>query len=187
MGQYDFDHPDAFDFDALGRVLQAFSDGKPAQVPLYDFVESVRVGEETVYPKKFIVVEGILLFHDKKIRDMLALRIFVDVDMDVCLLRRIRRDTTKRGRSVEYVLAQYETYVKPAFEMFIKPGRVFAHVIVQNNGMGRSKSEAFGPILDLIRFRLTRTGCDHCSECSQCARSDRDNMSRRTSFVAVAE
>ncbi|PNJ45321.1 UCK1 isoform 5 [Pongo abelii] len=120
-GQYNFDHPDAFDNDLMHRTLKNIVEGKTVEVPTYDFVTHSRLPETTVvYPADVVLFEGILVFYSQEIRDMFHLRLFVDTDSDVRLSRRVLRDV-RRGRDLEQILTQYTTFVKPAFEEFCLP------------------------------------------------------------------
>eukprot|EP00069_Balaena_mysticetus_P006658 bmy_05362T0 len=122
-GQYNFDHPDAFDNDLMHRTLKNIVEGKTVEVPIYDFVTHSRLAETTVvYPADVVLFEGILVFYSQEIRDMFHLRLFVDTDSDVRLSRRVLRDV-HRGRDLEQILTQYTTFVKPAFEEFCLPIR----------------------------------------------------------------
>uniref|UniRef100_A0A8C0VVC4 uridine/cytidine kinase n=1 Tax=Castor canadensis TaxID=51338 RepID=A0A8C0VVC4_CASCN len=120
-GQYNFDHPDAFDNDLMHRTLKNIVEGKTVEVPTYDFVTHSRLPETAVvYPADVVLFEGILVFYSQEIRDMFHLRLFVDTDSDVRLSRRVLRDV-RRGRDLEQILTQYTTFVKPAFEEFCLP------------------------------------------------------------------
>ncbi|XP_007942403.1 uridine-cytidine kinase 1 [Orycteropus afer afer] len=129
-GQYNFDHPDAFDNDLMHRTLKNIVEGKTVEVPAYDFVTHSRLLETTVvYPADVVLFEGILVFYSQEIRDMFHLRLFVDTDSDVRLSRRVLRDV-HRGRDLEQILTQYTTFVKPAFEEFCLPTKKYADVII---------------------------------------------------------
>nr|XP_060613135.1 uridine-cytidine kinase 1 isoform X1 [Anolis sagrei ordinatus] len=129
-GQYNFDHPDAFDNELMQTTLKNIVDGQTVEVPTYDFVTHSRLPETTVvYPADVVLFEGILVFYNQEIRDMFHLRLFVDTDSDVRLSRRVLRDM-KRGRDLEQILTQYTTFVKPAFEEFCLPTKKYADVII---------------------------------------------------------
>nr|KAF6488299.1 uridine-cytidine kinase 1 [Rousettus aegyptiacus] len=129
-GQYNFDHPDAFDNDLMHKTLKNIVEGKTVEVPTYDFVTHSRLPETTVvYPADVVLFEGILVFYSQEIRDMFHLRLFVDTDSDVRLSRRVLRDVS-RGRDLEQILTQYTTFVKPAFEEFCLPTKKYADVII---------------------------------------------------------
>ena len=112
-----YDHPDAFDTDLMVEQLAALRRGETIACPVYDFTRHNRSNETLlVAPTSVIIIEGILIFADKKLRDMMDIKIFVDTDADVRILRRVVRDVKKRGRSLESVVAQYLTTVKPMHE-----------------------------------------------------------------------
>ncbi|XP_029286274.1 uridine-cytidine kinase 2-A isoform X3 [Cottoperca gobio] len=121
-GQFNFDHPDAFDNDLIIATLWDIKEGKTVQIPVYDFVSHSRKEETvTVYPADVVLFEGILMFYSQEIRDLFQMKLFVDTDADTRLSRRVLRDISERGRDLESVLAQYITFVKPAFEEFCLP------------------------------------------------------------------
>ncbi|XP_071622233.1 uridine-cytidine kinase 1 isoform X1 [Heliangelus exortis] len=140
-GQYNFDHPDAFDNDLMHSTLKNIVEGKTVEVPAYDFVTHSRLAETTVvYPADVVLFEGILVFYNQDIRDMFHLRLFVDTDSDVRLSRRVLRDM-KRGRDLEQILTQYTTFVKPAFEEFCLPTKKYADVIIPRGVDNMGKRE----------------------------------------------
>ncbi|XP_078502308.1 uridine-cytidine kinase 1 [Lissotriton helveticus] len=129
-GQYNFDHPDAFDNDLLLTTLRAILAGQAVDVPTYDFVTHSRLPQTTVaYPADVLLFEGILVFYSQEIRDLFQLKLFVDTDSDVRLSRRVLRDM-RRGRDLEHILTQYTSFVKPAFEEFCLPTKKYADVII---------------------------------------------------------
>ncbi|XP_036384670.1 uridine-cytidine kinase 1 [Megalops cyprinoides] len=129
-GQYNFDHPDAFDNELMYKTLKDIVEGKVVEVPTYDFVTHSRLEERiTVYPADVVLFEGILVFYSQEVRDMFHMKLFVDTDSDVRLSRRVLRDM-KRGRDLEQILSQYTTFVKPAFEEFCLPTKKYADVII---------------------------------------------------------
>ena len=130
-----YDHPDAFDTDLLVEHIKALRAGETVACPVYDFTQHNRSKETLlIAPTGVIVVEGILIFADSKLRDLMDVKIFVDTDADVRILRRIVRDVRKRGRSLESVVTQYLTTVKPMHEQFVDPSKRFADVIVPEGG-----------------------------------------------------
>ncbi|KAI3369104.1 hypothetical protein L3Q82_026070 [Scortum barcoo] len=130
-GQFNFDHPDAFDNDLIIATLWDIKEGKTVHIPVYDFVSHSRKEETvTVYPADVVLFEGILMFYSQKIRDLFQMKLFVDTDADTRLSRRVLRDISERGRDLESVLAQYITFVKPAFEEFCLPTKKYADVII---------------------------------------------------------
>jgi len=129
-----FDHPDAFDNTLFFEHLQAIHNNLPVEKPLYDFKTFARIGFEKIEPRKVILVEGILVLGYQEIRDMLGIKIFVDTDSDLRIIRRIRRDVLERGRSLEYVLSQYLETVRPMHQQFIEPTKRFADIIIPEGG-----------------------------------------------------
>lgn len=135
-GNYNFDHPDAFDFEALRSTLATMKTHCPVSVPMYDFARHCRVEDNAAEldAADVIIVEGILTFYDPEIRNLMHMKIFVDEDADICLSRRITRDVECRGRSVASILEQYTRFVKPAFERFILPTKRYADIVVPRGG-----------------------------------------------------
>lgn len=133
---YNFDHPDAFDFNAMRETLEQMILHKPVKVPRYDFTlhKRAETNAAELDAADVIIVEGILTFYDEGIRNMLHMKIFVEEAADICLSRRLRRDISSRGRTVDSVLAQYERFVKPSFEEFILPTKRYADLIVPHGG-----------------------------------------------------
>ena len=129
-----FDHPNSIDFDLLKEHLLALREGKDIQSPTYSFAEPNRTNETIlVKPTKVVIVEGILIFAHPDIRELFDIKIFVHADSDERLIRRIKRDTTERGRDVNEVLNRYQTTLKPMHLEFIEPAKEFADIIIPNN------------------------------------------------------
>lgn len=129
------DHPAAFDTDRMIQDLEDLKAGKTVQCPVYDYAIHDRTEETlTLAPNKVILVEGILIFENKALRDLMDIKIFVDTDADVRILRRILRDVKERGRTLESVMEQYLTTVKPMHEQFVEPSKRYADVIVPEGG-----------------------------------------------------
>lgn len=130
-----YDHPASFDTDRMIQDLQDLREGKTIHCPVYDYSIHDRV-EETVElkPNKVILVEGILIFENRLLRELMDIKIFVDTDADVRILRRILRDVKDRGRSLDSVVSQYLTTVKPMHEQFVEPSKKYADVIVPEGG-----------------------------------------------------
>ena len=133
--QINYDEPAALETDLMARHLDQLRHGETIQCPVYDFAQHNRSDETIeIAPKSVIIVEGILIFEDKALRDLMDIKIFVDTDADVRLCRRIKRDVRKRGRTLESVLDQYQTTVKPMHEMYVEPSKKHAHIIVPEGG-----------------------------------------------------
>ena len=130
-----YDHPDAFDTDLLVEHLKALKRGESIQCPVYSYVEHNRTDQTVeIKPTKVILVEGILIFASQELRDMLDIKIFVETDADVRILRRCLRDVEERGRTLESVVTQYLTTVKPMHEQYVEPSRKFADIVVLEGG-----------------------------------------------------
>ncbi|KAL5017456.1 hypothetical protein ScPMuIL_007045 [Solemya velum] len=133
--EYDFDHPDAFDFNLLISTLKRLKEGKSVEVPIYNFITHNRDKQtKTIYGANVVIFEGILTFVNKELLEMMDMKIFVDTDSDVRLARRLKRDISDRGRDLVGVLKQYNTFVKPSFENYIDQTRTFADIIVPRGG-----------------------------------------------------
>jgi len=130
-----WDHPDAFDWDLLLEQLRGLAARRPIEKPIYDFVTHTRRAETIrIEPADVVVVDGILLFVDARVRELCEVKVFVDADADIRLVRRIRRDMTKRARPLDEILDQYETTVQPMHLQFVEPSKRYADVIVPNGG-----------------------------------------------------
>jgi len=133
-----FDHPDSLEHDLLSKHLRQLREGLPIEVPTYDFTQHSRKKEtRQITKRQIIILEGILLFVDKALREMMDIRIFMDTSLDVCLLRRIKRDLIERQRSIESILTQYHNTVRPMCLQFIEPSKRYADVIVPRGGANR--------------------------------------------------
>lgn len=147
-----YDHPNAFDTDLLISHIKDLKEGKSIVRPTYDFSRHVRAEEwATLDSAKVIIVEGILLFECKELVDMLDIKIFVDTDADVRILRRLVRDVKERGRNLDSVVNQYLTTVKPMHERFVEPSKRLADVIVPEGG---HNDVAFNMIIDTIKRKI---------------------------------
>ena len=130
-----YDHPDAFDTDRLVRDLITLRSGESIQCPVYDYTVHNRSDKTVeVKPTRVVIVEGILIFENKPLRDLMGIKIFVDTDADVRILRRILRDVKERERTLDSVVDQYLTTVKPMHEAFVEPSKKYADVIVPAGG-----------------------------------------------------
>ncbi|XP_077730118.1 uridine-cytidine kinase-like 1 isoform X6 [Canis aureus] len=128
---FNFDHPDAFDFDLIVSTLKKLKQGKSVKVPVYDFTTHSRKKDwKTLYGANVIIFEGIMAFADKTLLELLDMKIFVDTDSDIRLVRRLRRDISERGRDIEGVIKQYNKFVKPAFDQYIQPTMRVADIVV---------------------------------------------------------
>ena len=145
-----FDHPDSIEFELMKKHILELKNNKEVEIPIYDFKTHSRKEEkEIIHPSKIIVVEGILIFAVKEIRDLFDMKIFVDTDADEMLLRRIERDISERGRSFESVKNQYLRTVKPMYLEFCEPSKRYADVIIPRGGENKIA-------IDMILARLKR-------------------------------
>jgi uridine kinase len=136
--QINWDHPDAFDWELLIAQLTALLGGDSVEKPVYDFVSHARSDHRVRVPAAdVVVVDGILLFADERVRDLCDVKVFVDADADVRLIRRIRRDIAKRGRPLDEVIEQYLTTVQPMHLQFVEPSKRYADIIVPRGGHNR--------------------------------------------------
>ena len=145
-----YDEPAALETDLMAAHLEQLRQGNAIDCPVYDFTQHNR-SNDTIHlvPKKVIIVEGILIFENKELRDLMDIRIFVDTDSDVRLCRRIVRDVRERGRTLESVVSQYLDTVKPMHEMYVEPSKKFANIIVPEGGKNLVA-------LDMITGRIQR-------------------------------
>uniref|UniRef100_A0A8C7KS30 Uridine-cytidine kinase n=1 Tax=Oncorhynchus kisutch TaxID=8019 RepID=A0A8C7KS30_ONCKI len=133
--EYNFDHPEAFDFELLVTVLRKLKKGKSIKVPVYDFTSHCRRKEwKTVYGANVVIFEGILAFANKELLKLLDMKVFVDTDSDIRLVRRLKRDISDRGRDINGVIKQYNKFVKPSFEQYIEPTVQVADIVVPRGG-----------------------------------------------------
>ena len=145
-----YDEPAALETDLMVRHLDQLRQGYAIECPVYDFSQHNRSNKTTtIEPKQVIIVEGILIFEDDALRDLMDIRIFVDTDADVRLGRRILRDVEERGRTLQSVLDQYQTTVKPMHEMYVEPSKKYAHLVVPEGGRNFVA-------LDMILSRIER-------------------------------
>lgn len=144
-----YDHPNAFDTDLLIEHMRALKEGKAIQHPVYSFVEHTRM-EETVEvkPAKVIILEGILIFENKELCDLMDIKVFVDTDADLRLIRRLLRDVKERGRDLDSVITQYIGTVKPMHEEFVDPSKKRADIIIPEGGFN---SVALSMLLEQVR------------------------------------
>ena len=130
-----YDHPAAFDTDMLVEHIRALKSNVPIEHPVYSFVEHNRTDKKVlVKPSRVIIVDGILIFEHKELRKLMDIKVFVDTDADIRLARRILRDVCERGRTMQSVIEQYTTTVKPMHEEFVEPSKKYADVIIPEGG-----------------------------------------------------
>ena len=154
---FNFDQPSAFDNQLLYRHLSDLKQGKPIEMPQYDFVHSVRT-KETVHvePKPVIVIEGLMVLYDQHIRDLLDLKLYVDTPADIRFIRRLKRDINERGRTMDSVITQYLEVVRPGHEHFIEPTKQYADLIIPEGG---NNYRALSVLLSFIRsLGVSETG-----------------------------
>ena len=145
-----YDEPDALETDLMAHHLDRLRHGEAIDCPVYDFTQHNRSNETVrIVPKNVIIVEGILIFENQPLRDLMDIRIFVDTDADVRLCRRIKRDVNKRGRTLESVLSQYQNTVKPMHEKYVEPSKKHADIVVPEGGKNLVA-------LDMIMGRIER-------------------------------
>lgn len=146
--QINYDHPNAFDHDLLIEHLDALAGKQEISVPVYDYTQHNRSPETvTMKPAKVIIVEGILLLNDKNIRKRMDAKVFMDTDLDICLLRRLKRDIEERGRTVDSVIEQYKRTVRPMFMEFVQPSKQYADIIVPRGGKNRV-------VIEMLKARI---------------------------------
>jgi len=144
-----YDHPDALETDLMVRHVVELKGGRPVEVPSYDFSRHARLSStETVSPRRAIIVEGILVFADAPLRALMDIKIFVDTDSDTRFIRRLSRDVAERGRTMESVIEQYQSTVKPMHLEFVEPSKRYADVILPQGG---HNTVAVEMLLSLIR------------------------------------
>ncbi|GAB7257468.1 uridine kinase [uncultured Polaribacter sp.] len=147
-----FDHPRAIDFELIKKHLKALKAGKTINQPVYSFVTHNRT-KDTIktHPRKVVIVEGILIFNNKELRDLFDIKIFVHAETDERLIRRLKRDITERGRDMDEVLTRYQTTLKPMHQQFIEPTKNFADLIIPND---RFNNVAIDIVRTVINERL---------------------------------
>jgi uridine kinase len=149
-----FDHPDSLDHELLHQHLDDLSQGKTVEVPIYDFATHDRSPKtRTIENPKIIILEGILIFVPPTLRDKMNIRIFMDTPLDICLIRRLKRDIAERNRTMKSVLEQYEETVRPMYFQFIEPAKRYADIIVPGGGANRIAIEMIkAKIRELLPF-----------------------------------
>ena len=145
-----YDEPNALDTSLLAYHLDQLIHGKAVECPVYDFTQHNRSNETVrVEPRPVVIVEGILIFENEPLRELMDIRIFVDTDADIRLCRRVKRDVNKRGRTLESVLKQYQETVKPMHEKYVEPSKKYANLVVPEGGKNQVA-------LDMIVGRIQR-------------------------------
>lgn len=130
-----YDHPNSYDTELMVKDLMELRLGNPIECPIYDYTIHDRSENTiTIHPSKVIIVEGILIFHHEELRNLMDIKVFVDADADIRILRRILRDVKERGRSLDSVITQYVTTVKPMHEAFVEPSKRYADIIIPEGG-----------------------------------------------------
>ena len=148
--QRNYDHPESMDHEMMAEHLTVLKAGGSVEVPTYDYSSHSRTTQTRIVGNHTIIVlEGILLFTDEKLRDLMDIRIFVDTPMDICLIRRLTRDLVERGRSVESILTQYQNTVRPMYLQFIEPSKRYADIIVPRGGKNRIA-------IDIIKAKMNQ-------------------------------
>ena len=143
-----YDHPNAFDHSLLIEHLDALHNQQTVEIPVYDYTVHNRSDRsKTLAPTRVIIVEGILLLNDKTIRKRLDTKVFMDTDLDICLLRRLKRDIEERGRTVDSVIEQYKRTVRPMFMEFVQPSKQYADIIVPRGGKNRV-------VIEMLKARI---------------------------------
>jgi len=144
-----YDHPDALETDLMVAHVRALKSGKAVDVPQYDFTRHARLSEtETFQPRRALIVEGILVFTDAALRDLMDIKVFVDTDSDTRFIRRLQRDVAQRGRTMESVVDQYQNTVKPMHLEFVEPSKRYADVIIP---LGGHNTVAVDLLLTMLR------------------------------------
>ncbi|MHC4439729.1 MAG: uridine kinase [Planctomycetota bacterium] len=130
-----FDHPDAFDHDLLAEHLQRLLNGETVSHPIYDYKLHTRSKEtRTVGPADLIILEGILIFNNAQLRELMDYRVFIDTPPDICFIRRLKRDIEERGRTADSVIRQYTETVRPMYLEFIEPSKQYADILISGEG-----------------------------------------------------
>lgn len=149
-----FDHPSAFDTDLMVSQLRDLTAGNAVNLPVYDYSVHARAGYIEIQPRDVILIDGILIFENPALRDLFDIRVYVDTEADVRLARRIKRDMAERGRTLDSVLEQYETQVRPMHDQFVEPYKRFADVIIPQGGMNTVAVDMLvTKVRDLLRSR----------------------------------
>lgn len=150
--KHNFDHPSALETELLIRHIKALKEGYQVEIPIYDFTKHIRKEKtQLVQPKKVILIDGILIFTEKELRKQMNIKLYVDTDDDIRLLRRIQRDIVERDRELENVLTQYQKFVRPMHLEFVEPTKRYADIIIPRGG---ENQVALDMVNALIQDRL---------------------------------
>ena len=150
-----YDHPNSLETDLLVKHVRDLKNGKAVDVPQYDFTRHARLSEtETFQPRRALIVEGILIFADAALRELMDIKVFVDTDSDTRFIRRLQRDVAERGRTMESVVDQYQSTVKPMHLEFVEPSKRYADVIIP---LGGHNTVAIELLLTMLRSVAART------------------------------
>ncbi len=153
-----YDHPDALETDLMVHHAMELREGRAVEVPVYDFAKYTRAAAtETAWPRRAIILEGILIFADAALRGLMDVKVFVDADPDIRFIRRLQRDVAERGRTMQSVIDQYLNTVKPMHLEFVEPSKRYADIIVPQGGYN---TVAIDMLLTLIRSLATRGAAD---------------------------
>jgi uridine kinase len=145
---FNFDHPDAFDSELLCEHLAELKAGRPIRMPQYDFVHHRRRDETvTVEPRRLVILEGIMIFVDRRVRDLVDLKLYVDTPDDVRFIRRLTRDISERGRTVDSVIRQWLEKVRPGHYEFVEPTKAYADLVIPEGGFNDRAMEVMIPFL----------------------------------------
>jgi uridine kinase len=150
--QINFDHPESIEFSLLIQHLQELKEGKTIEMPTYSYITCTRQKETIpVKPGKVVIVEGILIFADPKLRDMIDLKVFVDTEADERIMRIIKRDVNQRGRGLDKSIQHYQKFVKPMHQIFIEPSKRYADIIIPEGG---HNAKGIDILISKIRWML---------------------------------
>ncbi|CZR63428.1 probable uridine kinase [Phialocephala subalpina] len=173
LNEYDFDSPDAVDFDVLVDRLRDLKAGKRAEIPIYSFAKHAREKETTsIYSPHVLILEGIFALYDERVLELLDMKIFCEADADTCLSRRILRDVSERGRDIEGCIKQWFSFVKPNFEQFVEPQRKVADIIVPR---GVENRVAITMVIQYIERKLIEKSKAHRAELRKLGQSSEDD------------
>ncbi|CDQ18083.1 uridine kinase [Halobacillus karajensis] len=157
--QTNYDHPLAFDNDLLIEHLEQLLEQKPVEKPVYDYKMHTR-SEDTIHvePKEVIIVEGILVLEDERLRDLMDIKVFVDTDADVRIIRRLMRDINERGRSLDSVIEQYINVVRPMHLQFVEPTKRYADIIIPEGGQNHVAIDLMATKIQTVLYEKGQSG-----------------------------